>query len=70
MDSNAIGKTLYVFKRLREPSTHASLAALLALFGQSIPDQTGNTIINGLAVMCGGVGVVVKEGKPETHSDL
>lgn len=70
MDSKLVGKTLYVFKRLREPSTHASLAALLALFGQSIPDQTWNTIINGLAVIFGVVGVFVKEGKPETHIDF
>jgi uncharacterized membrane protein len=61
------GKVLYIFSRLREPSTHASLAALFALMGQQIPDSTWTTIINGLAVIFGIVGVFVKEAKPETH---
>ena len=66
---NIAGKVLYIFKRLREPSTHASIAALLALFGQSIPDATWNSIVNGLAVIFGMIGVFVSEGKPETKVD-
>lgn len=66
---NIAGKVLYIFKRLREPSTHASIAALLALFGQSIPDATWNSIVNGLAVIFGIIGVFVSEGKPETKVD-
>lgn len=66
---NVAGKVLYIFKRLREPSTHASLAALLALFGQNIPDVTWNSIVNGLAIVFGIIGVFVSEGKPETKVD-
>jgi hypothetical protein len=61
-----VGKLLYVFKRLREPSTHASLAALFALAGQSMPDAKWNTIMNGAAVIFGILGVFFKEAKPET----
>ena len=63
---NIIGKLLYVFKRLREPSTHASLAALFALVGQQIPDEQGNTAMNGAAVVFGILGVFFKEAAPET----
>ena len=70
MDSKLVGKSLYVFRRLREPSTHAALAGLLAVFGQSIPDHTWNSVVNGLAVIFGVVGVFVKEGKPETDIDF
>lgn len=61
---------LYIFKRLREPSTHASIAALLALFGQSIPDEKWNAALNGGAVLFGILGVFVKEAKPETNVDF
>lgn len=66
MDKEVVGKTLYIFRRLREPSTHAAIAGLLAVFGQNIPDATWNSIVNGLAVLFGVIGVFVKEGKPET----
>lgn len=63
---NIIGKLLYIFKRLREPSTHASLAALFALVGQQIPDEQWNTAMNGAAVVFGILGVFFKEAAPET----
>ena len=66
---NVAGKVLYIFKRLREPSTHAAIAGLLAVFGQSIPDATWNSSVNGLAVLFGIIGVFVSEGKPETKVD-
>jgi len=61
-----VGKLLYIFERLQEPSTHASLAALFALFGQSIEPGTWQTLMNGGAVIFGMIGVFVKEGQPET----
>lgn len=66
---NLIGKFLYVFGRLREPSSHAAISALLLLVGQKIPDETWNTIINGGAVVFGILGVFFKEAKPETKVD-
>ena len=66
---NMVGKALYVFKRLREPSTHVALAGMLALVGQHIPEETWNQAINGLAVLFGILGVFVSEAKPETKVD-
>lgn len=67
--SNIIGKLLYVFKRLREPSTHAAISALLLMAGQNIPDETWNTVVNGGAVIFGILGVFFKEAEPETKID-
>jgi len=61
-----VGKLLYLFRRLREPSSQAAIAGLLGLFGQSIPPGTINTVVNGLAVVFGCVAVFVKEGRPES----
>lgn len=67
--SNLVGKLLYIFKKLREPSTHAAIAGLLALIGQKIPDETWNTVINGFAVLFGILGVFFDEAKPQTKID-
>ena len=66
---NMVGKALYVFKRLREPSTHVALAGMLALIGQHIPEETWNQAINGLAVVFGILGVFVSESAPATKVD-
>ena len=63
------GKVLYIFHRLREPSSHAAICGLLALIGQHIPDETWNATINGLAVLFGIVGVFVAETTPKTKVD-
>ena len=64
-----VGKLLYIFKRLREPSTHVALAGLLALVGQHIPEETWNQAINGAAVLFGIIGVFVAESGPKTQVD-
>lgn len=61
------GKVLYIFQRLREPSTHAALAGLLTIIGVHIPDETWNSVVNGLAVLFGILGVFVAESKPKTQ---
>jgi len=63
------GKILYIYRRLREPSSHAAIAGLLAVMGQQIPDATWNAVVNGLAVVFGIVGVFVAEAKPQTKVD-
>jgi hypothetical protein len=35
---NITGKLIYIFQRLREPSSHAAISALLALAGVHVPD--------------------------------
>jgi len=66
---NIIGKLLYIYRKLKEPSTHAALAGLLALVGTKIPDETWNATINGAAVLFGILGVFFDEAKPETKVD-
>lgn len=66
---NIAGKVLYIFDRLREPSSHASITAFLVLLGIHVPDATWNSVINGLAVLFGVLGVFIKEAKPETKVD-
>lgn len=66
---NIVGKLLYVFKRLREPSTHAAISALLLVVDQKISDETWNAVINGGAVVFGILGVFFKETAPETKVD-
>jgi len=66
---DVVGKALYIFKRLREPSTHVAIGGLLALVGQHIPDETWNQAINGLAVLFGILGVFVSEAGPKTKID-
>lgn len=61
-----MGKLLYVFSRLREPSTHAALSSMFTLLGFNIPPSTWSTVVNGLAVIFGIIAVFVKEGKPES----
>lgn len=60
------GKLLYIFRRLREPSTHAALAGLFAIVGVHIPDETYASVMNGLAVLFGILGVFVSEAKPQS----
>ncbi len=69
MSSEILGKILLVYSRLREPSSHAAICGLLALVGVNIPDATWSTVVNGLAVVFGILGVFIKEGKAETQVD-
>ena len=64
--SEITGKLLYIFNRIREPSTQASISAMLAMFGQTIPAGAMHTIINFGVVVFGILGVFIREGKPET----
>lgn len=59
---------LYIYNRLKEPSTHAALTGLFAMFGGSISDSTWNAVMNGLAIIFAIAGIFVKESKPETDN--
>jgi len=56
---------LYIYNRLKEPSTHAALTGLFATFGGSISDSTWNTVMNVLAIIFAIAGILLKETKPE-----
>lgn len=63
---NITGKLIYIFQRLREPSTYGALSALCALAGVHIPYELWATVFNGGAIIFGIAGVFVKEAQPQT----
>ena len=62
-----MGKLIYLFNRLQEPSTHASIISLIAYFHVSQTDFDNYMNIATLAI--GALGVFVPEGKPEAKVD-
>lgn len=58
-------KLFYVYSRLKEPSSHAALAGLFAVFGTNISDQTWNTVMNGLSAGFAIAGIFLKEETKE-----
>jgi hypothetical protein len=54
-------KLFYVYSRLREPSSHAALAAIFAVFGTNISDQMWNNVMNGLSAVFAIAGIFLKE---------
>jgi hypothetical protein len=58
-------KLFYVYSRLREPSSHAALAAIFAVFGTNITDQMWNNVINGLSAVFAIAGIFLKEDTKE-----
>lgn len=58
-------KLYYIYNRLREPSTHAALVGLFAVFGRNITDEMWNNVMNGFTVVFAVLGVLLKESKEE-----
>lgn len=58
-------KLFYVYSRLREPSSHAALAAIFAVFGTNISDQMWNNVMNGLSAVFAIAGIFLKEDTKE-----
>jgi len=56
-------KLFYIYNRLREPSSHAALAAVFAVFGTNISDQMWNNVMNGLSAGFALAGIFLKENK-------
>jgi hypothetical protein len=61
-----LGLFIYLKARLREPSTFASLAAVMAIFGTHLDQGVVTDWINTLTLVFGGLGFFVKECPPET----
>ena len=62
----ALGIFLYLRNRLKEPSTYASLVALCAMFGQQLPDEAIQNVMNVASLAFGALGFLVAEAKPKT----
>lgn len=61
-----LGLFIWVKGRLLEPSTHASLAAVMAMLGVQINDGAIHDWINVLTLVFGGMGFFVSEQGPLT----
>jgi hypothetical protein len=59
-----LGFWIYFQARLAEPSTHASIASLLALAGLNLDAGAVHDGLVALSVVFGGLGFFVKEAKP------
>ena len=59
-----LGVWTYLIKRLAEPSTHASIAALLAMCGMNLDSGVIHDSLTAAGVAFGALGFFVKEAKP------
>ena len=59
-----MGKIVYAFNRLKEPSSYAALAGACAALGINFPDAQFQSIMGGLSVIFGIAGVFIKEYRP------
>lgn len=64
-----IGKLLYIYRKLREPSTHAALSAIMTGFSLNMPDEKLRAIAGGAAIIFGILGVFFDEQGPATKVD-
>ena len=62
--SDIMGKVIYAFERLKEPSSYAALAGACATLGINFPDAQVQSIMGGLSVIFGIAGVFIKEYHP------
>lgn len=51
----------YLLQRFKEPSTYATITALLALFGQNVNVETVQTVVDSLIIVSGLAGVLLSE---------
>jgi hypothetical protein len=61
-----LGLFIWLKARLNEPSTHASLAAVLAMVGVQLDASVLHDWLNILTLVFGGLGFFVSEEKPLT----
>jgi hypothetical protein len=59
-----LGVWNYLNRRLAEPSTHASIAALLTLAGSNLDSGTVHDSLVAVGVLFGTLGFFVKEARP------
>lgn len=59
-----MGKLIYCFNRIKEPSTHAALAMLFQTLHLQFPEQQWSAWVNVLSIVFGMLAVFIKEYKP------
>lgn len=64
-----IGKLLYIYRKLKEPSTHAALSGIMTAFSLNIPDDKLKAVAGGAAILFGILGVFFDEKGPATKID-
>ena len=60
-----MGKIIYCFNRLKEPSSHAAFAMLFQTLHLQFPEEQWSAWVNALSVVFGILAVFIKEFKPE-----
>lgn len=58
-----MNRLLQLSQRLKEPSTMASIAALVAIFYPQLPPGAVQQGVTGVAVLAGVAGILMSEGK-------
>ena len=61
-----MNKVLLLLLKFKQPSTWASVAAITGLVGYQIPDETVQSIMQGITIIAGVIGIWVDEGKAVT----
>jgi hypothetical protein len=64
-----LGVWIYLQARLAEPSTHASISALLTLAGLNLDQGIVHDSLTTAGVVFGALGFFVKEAKPLSAQD-
>ena len=59
-----MGKLIYCFNRIKEPSTHAAFAMLFQTLHLQFPEAQWSAWINALSIFFGILAVFIKEYKP------
>ena len=60
-----MGKLIYCFNRIKEPSTHAAFAILFQTLHLEFPEAQWSAWVNAFSVIFGILAVFIKEYKPE-----
>lgn len=64
-----MNKILLLLLKFKQPSTWASIAAITGLVGYQIPDATVQSIMQGITLIAGIIGIWMDEGKAVTKVD-
>lgn len=61
-----IGKLLYLYARLREPSSQVAFGGAFAILAKYVPAEVSQDALSLISLVFFSLGVFFKEGKPES----